>query len=150
MSDTNRRRTVGPDRRQFPRGGRRTSDQPGSCPSVAIVEQYEGVRRTCARYLDHYHFHVAEAASADKGLALLQTIRPAVMLIEDDASPRFEELRRRAAQLAIPIVSLTTTMSDAATRPADTVTATGMLQKPFSLVTMLEEIRRVLHTPPPS
>jgi DNA-binding response OmpR family regulator len=110
---------------------------------VAIVERYEGVRRTCARYLDHYHFHVAEAASADQGLALIQTDRPAVMLIEDDASSRFEELRHKAASMGIPIVSMTTDLSDA-TRRTVGADAAIVLQKPFSLVTMLDEIRRVL------
>src|SRR5713101_1609743 len=100
VNDINCRRTDGPDRRRFPRGGRRASDQAGNHPNVAIVERYEGVRRPCARYLDHFHFQVSEAASADKGLALLQITRPDVILIEDDASPRFEKLRREARRLA--------------------------------------------------
>jgi DNA-binding response OmpR family regulator len=116
---------------------------------VAIVERYEGVRRTCARYLDHYNFHVDEAASAEDGLSVLRASHPAVILIEDDPSPHFEELRRTAVSMAVPIVSLTTALSGDASPPAANAAIASVLQKPFSLVAMLDEIRRLVRSPEP-
>src|SRR6266480_2418028 len=46
------------DRRRVPRGGRRPTDRPGKYPPVLVAESYDGVRMSCARYLDRFHFHV--------------------------------------------------------------------------------------------
>jgi CheY-like chemotaxis protein len=145
----NRRHVPGPDRRRFPRGGRRAEDKPGRHPTIAIVEQYEGVRRPVARYLDHFHFDVEEAADPNQGLALLGSDRPpAVLLIEDTEAATL--LQKEARERAIPFVSLTTALSDTTFSRAESIGAAGLLVKPFSLGAMLQEIRRVLRTPIPA
>ena len=140
----NRRHPQGPERRRFPRGGRRAGDTPGRHPTIAIIEQYEGVRRPCARYLDHFHFDVAEAASADEGLEILQKTNPAVILMEDLDSATSAEIQQLARDRAIPVVSMTSAFGDAATERAGALGAAGVLVKPFPLGAMLQEIRRVL------
>ena len=140
----NRRHPQGPDRRRFPRGGRRGGDLPGRHPTIAIIEQYEGVRRPCARYLDHFHFDVAEAESPDQGLEILQKTDPAVILMEDVESATSAEIQQQARARDIPVVSMTSAFGDAATRRAEAVGAAGVLVKPFQLGAMLQEIRRVL------
>jgi two-component system OmpR family response regulator len=117
---------------------------PGRHPTIAIIEPYEGVRRPCARYLDHFNFEVAEAASPDEGLEILQKTEPAVILMEDVESPSSAEIQQLARARAIPVVSMTSAFGEAATRGAEAVGAAGVLVKPFQLGAMLQEIRRVL------
>jgi DNA-binding response OmpR family regulator len=139
-----RRHTPGPDRRRFPRGGRREGDLPGRHPTVAIIERYEGVRRPCARYLEHFNFEVTEAIDVESGLALLASVHPALILIEDAESTGFERLQEEARALSIPFVSLATAFADAPASGAESAPADGVLMKPFTLGTMLDEVRRVL------
>jgi DNA-binding response OmpR family regulator len=145
MSSSERRHTPGPDRRSCSRGGRRSTDQPGRCPTIAIVDQYEAARTPCARYLDHFNFNVLEAATAEQGFALLETVRPAAMLIEEKRTAEFLRLRHEARIRAIPVLALTIP-SGQSEEPA-TESPDGVLVKPFSLGLMLEELRRLLRTP---
>jgi len=145
-SDHTHHLTRGPDRRRFPRGGRRADDRPGRSPRIAIIEPYDGVRRPCARYLEHFNFEVAEATELGRGIELIATM-PAVILVESSETVMFERLQEQANALAIPLLSLTTTFppTDAA---APVRTAAGVLLKPFTLGAMLDEIRRVLRGSP--
>jgi DNA-binding response OmpR family regulator len=142
--DGNRRESLRPDRRRFPRGGRRDGDIAGRHPTVAIIERYHGVRRPVARYLEHFNFAVAEAADAERAVAVLQGARPAVVLIEADKSLAFETIYHQAHALDIPVISMISAFSDAETAHAEASGAAGVLLKPFTLGTMLDEIRRVL------
>ncbi len=145
MGETENRRNIpSRDRRRFPRGGRRKGDLPGRHPTVAIVERYEGVRRPCARYLEHFNFAVAEAADVDSALALLESVQPALILIEDVGSTRFEQVQHAAQAQSIPFVSMVTAFGDSSSPDAESARADGVLVKPFTLGTMLEEMRRVL------
>jgi DNA-binding response OmpR family regulator len=139
-----RRQTPGPDRRRFARGGRREGDLPGRNPTVTIIERYEGVRRPCARYLAHFNFEVTEAIDVDSGLALIASVHPALILIEDAEATGFERLQEEARALSIPFVSMATAFADPPVRTVESAPADGMLMKPFTLGTMLDEVRRVL------
>jgi DNA-binding response OmpR family regulator len=138
--------TRGPDRRRFPRGGRRADDRPGRSPRIAIIEPYDGVRRPCARYLEHFNFEVAEATDLDQGIELIASM-PAVILVESSETAMFERLQERANALSIPLLSLTTTFP-ATDDAAPGRMPAGILLKPFTLGTMLDEIRRVLRGSP--
>jgi DNA-binding response OmpR family regulator len=132
----------GPDRRLVPRGGRRAEDRPGRFPRIAIIEQYEGVRRPCARYLQHFNFDVVEAADLRKGLELIEAAPPAVILVAPTDAPEFDRLQAKASVLGIPLLSLASA-SPEEEEPAGPVPA-GVLLKPFTLGAMLDEIRRLL------
>lgn len=136
------RRERGPDRRSVPRGGRRADDRPGRFPRIAIIEQYEGVRRPCARYLQHFNFDVVEAADLHKGLELIEAARPAVILVAATETPHFERFQEEVRVLGIPMLSLASASPDAE-EAAGPVPA-GVLLKPFTLGAMLDEIRRLL------
>jgi DNA-binding response OmpR family regulator len=136
--NVNRRQAQGPDRRRFARGGRRATDRPGRHPKIAVIDRYDAVRSACARYLEHFNFDVVEAADLDSGLALLESARPAVVLLEEGGLSGFETLHQQTASLSIPCISLASALGEA--QPP----AGGLLVKPFTLGAMLEEIRRVL------
>jgi hypothetical protein len=133
----------GPDRRRFSRGGRRAEDRPGRYPRIAIIEQYDGVRRPCARYLQHFNFDVIEATDLHSGLALIETAPPAVILVAASKTPAFERLQEEVNVLGIPLVSLATEFPGLDESPAGPSPA-GVLLKPFTLGAMIDEIRRVL------
>jgi len=136
-------RERGPDRRRVPRGGRRADDRPGRFPRIAIIEQYEGVRRPCVRYLEHFNFDVVEAADLYTGLELIETAPPAVVLAAATETPEFSRLHEEVAVLGIPLLSLATRFPDPEESPFGAVPA-GVLLKPFTLGAMLDEIRRLL------
>ena len=136
--ENEKRDTAGSDRRRFPRGGRREGDRPGRHPKVAIIDAYEGVRRPCARYLEHFNFEIVEGAEAELGMQLLEAAPPALFLIEAPPSHALARLHEEATARSIPCISLMTALGESAT-PAD-----GALVKPFTLGAMLDEIRRVL------
>lgn len=135
-------RERGPDRRLVPRGGRRAEDRPGRFPRIAIIEQYEGVRRPCVRYLEHFNFDVVEAADLHKGLELIEAAPPAVVLVAASETPEFNRLQEAVTVLGIPLLSLASTFPEAE-EPAGPIPA-GVLLKPFTLGAMLDEIRRLL------
>jgi DNA-binding response OmpR family regulator len=152
MPPTEHRDEQRPDRRRFPRGGRRAGDRPGRHPYVLIADSYPGARMPCARYLDRFGFHVEEAADGEEVLALVNIAPPHVIVVELGL-PKMPA-RRLARWLAqnwrtrdIPVIVL----GDEAHGPDEEPppTSAGMLVKPFHLATMLEEIRRVIraHTP---
>ena len=133
-----RRQAQGPDRRRFARGGRRETDLPGKHPKIAVIDRYDAVRSACARYLEHFNFDVIEAADVDSGLALLESARPALVLLEEAGLSGFEQLHQQSASLSIPCISMASALGEP--QPP----AGGLLLKPFTLGAMLDEIRRVL------
>jgi len=139
------------DRRRVPRGGRRPTDRPGSYPGVLVAESYDGVRRSCARYLDRFHFRVAESADGEEALRQIVAEPPRVILAEWNlpsmSSSRLARwLSENWRTRQIPVIVLVddldpSTLSGSA---AFRSVVTGMLIKPFTLRRMLDEIRRVI------
>ena len=111
--ENEKRHTPGSDRRRFPRGGRRDGDRPGQHPKVAIIDGYEGVRRPCARYLEHFNFDIVEGADAEFGLRLLESAAPALFLIESPTSDAGARLHEDAAALSIPCILCSTKVASA-------------------------------------
>src|SRR5262245_57583066 len=81
-SPQERRHTPGPDRRRFPRGGRRATDLPGRYPRVIVADSYEAARRPCIRYLDHFSFDVAPATDGQGAIDAIRTQSTAVILMD--------------------------------------------------------------------
>jgi len=137
-----------PDRRRVPRGGRRTTDRTGLYPTILVADNYEGARRPCARYLDRFHFQVAEASDGEEALSTITAMGPHIILA--DASLPAMPAWRLTQWLAqswrtrnIPVIVMTSDIG-----PGDDVAlpeiAAGVLIKPFALTAMLAEVRRVL------
>ena len=143
-----------PDRRRVPRGGRRPTDRPGKHPPVLVAESYDGVRKSCARYLDRFNFQVAEAADGEQALTQIAAEPPQVILAEWHlpAMPAWrlsQWLSQSWRTRQIPVIVLASDLesSDASMSRDFRSLAAGVLVKPFTLKTMLEEIRRVIRVP---
>jgi DNA-binding response OmpR family regulator len=145
-------RGSGPDRRRLPRGGRRACDQEGERPAVLVAESYEGVRTSCSRYLERYHFQVVEASDGEQVVARLAAEPPRVILAELNlpALPAWrlaQSLSRNWRTQHIPVIVLGGDSGPASTQSSQGLIA-GVLLKPFSLHEMLAEVRRVLRLAP--
>ena len=144
------RRSQAPDRRRITRGGRRGSDKPGRFPNILVADSYEGARAPCVKYLNRLGFCVVEANGGREAMAHLDAMTPQVILIEDGLPHApVSHIARRLNESAknVPLIVMTSDLDDAnsvASLPLVTV-----LEKPFSLTTMLQEIRRVLGAQPP-
>jgi DNA-binding response OmpR family regulator len=150
MSSAEYQRSL-PDRRRVPRGGRRPTDRPGKYPSVLVAESYDGVRMSCARYLDRFHFQVAEAADGEEALKRIAAEPPQVILAELNlpsmpASRLAQWLSQNWRTRQIPVIVLTGDLDPSETLVSDDIrnVVAGVLMKPFTLRVMLDEIRRVM------
>jgi DNA-binding response OmpR family regulator len=145
MDTEERRRQPGPDRRRVPRGGRRATDQPGRHPRVIVADSYDGARRPCIRYLDHFNFDVAAAAD---GKALLDQVvarSPAVILLDSQLERSSRGLLNETSGLEkIPVILFVGGVAEASEPDQTAVRAAASLVKPFPLAAMLETIRSVL------
>ena len=153
MSDGHNRSIT--DRRRVPRGGRRSIDRPGKHPAVLVAESYEGVRKSCARYLDRFNFHVAEAADGEQALTQIAAEPPQVILTESNlpAMPvgrlaQWLSQSWRTRQIPVIVLAGDLDVSEPSSASQDVRSlVAGVLVKPFTLRVMLEEIRRVLRVP---
>lgn len=141
-----RRHSAGADRRRHSRGGRRTSDLPGRHPRLVIADSYEGARRPCARYLEHFAFDVTTHGDGE-GDAIVREIdahRPALVLMGTNlTNPSSVELLAYATRKAgIPVILLADTADQAP--EAGISTAAAVLVKPFTLGGMLDVVRTVI------
>ena len=112
---------------------------------MLIADSYEGARQACARYLEQFHFAVAEAADGEQALARIVETTPQVILTEWDLpsmpAGRLQQwISQRRPHSDIPVIVLATAVEADAKVP----NVAGLLRKPFSLAEMLEEVRRVL------
>jgi two-component system phosphate regulon response regulator PhoB len=147
---TDYQRTL-PDRRRVPRGGRRTDDRAGKYPQVLVAESYDGVRKSCARYLDRFQFQVAEACNGEEALTQIAAEPPQVILVEWNlpAMPAWrlaQWLGQSWRTRQIPVIVLAGDMepSDVSAAEEARTAVAGTLVKPFTLRVMLDEIRRVM------
>jgi DNA-binding response OmpR family regulator len=153
MTITERRSDGAKDRRRVARGGRRNGDQPGRFPRLLVAESYDGVREPCVRYLNKFGFHVDEAATGEIALAKIATAPPHLILVESrlpgaPVSAIMCQLRDGTAAPAIPIIAMTSD-ADWDSKGVVDEPLVSVIVKPFSLSTMLEEVRRLLREQPP-
>jgi DNA-binding NtrC family response regulator len=139
MSVTEQRVVPGRDRRLVARGGRRVADLSGRYPHVLVADNEESVRRPCARYLTLFGFHVEEAASGDEAVAAWHIVRPDIVVTDARLQRGSDLPPRLASESGVPFI-VTVTDDHAPVPPG----ASAVLLKPFSLDTMLEEVRRAL------
>lgn len=148
MIRVDRRDEHHPDRRRFPRGGRRATDRPGRHPIVLVADSYAGARVPCARYLHRFGFQVEEAADGEQALALINSTPPHLIIVELglphlSAARLTRWLAQNWRTRHIPVIVLAGDAEPAA-QDEPAMSAAGMLVKPFQLAAMIEEIRRVL------
>jgi len=120
----------------MPRGGRRPYDEPGKHPPVLVAERDDAVRRAFVRYLDMYGFQVTQVARIeDVPDENAGSPRPDVIVTELTSAAA----ARLASSPGVP--TIVTVTDDLRKAPLH---AAAMLVKPFSLPTLLDELRRIL------
>jgi CheY-like chemotaxis protein len=140
----NRRESPTPDRRMMPRGGRRGLDGNGQYPPVLIGDSDDGARRVFVLGLKRFGFQVLEAAAGEHALTLAQEAAPRVVITEATL-PRDDRFQEYVQAQGIPCI-VTVTNAEGVVPPH----AAAVLEKPFSLKELLNEVFRVLrggHTP---
>jgi two-component system phosphate regulon response regulator PhoB len=128
-----------------PRGGRREYDRSGRYPPVLVADSYEGARRPCVRYLDRFHFDVAEATNGEDALKQIVSTTPRLIITEwtlptMPADRLCQWLAQGWRTREIPVIVVAADYDARRQMPS----VASILVKPFSLETMLTEVRRVL------
>jgi CheY-like chemotaxis protein len=136
------------DRRRVPRGGRREYDQPGRHPAVLVADSYDGARRPFVRYLDRFNFDVAEVTNGEDALKQIVSTPPRVIVTEwqlpsmpADQLCLWLSLEPRTRD--IPVIVVAADFDARRQMPG----VAAVLVKPFSLESMLAELRRALRGP---
>jgi CheY-like chemotaxis protein len=142
------------ERRQVARGGRRGTDGGRPYPVLLVADSHGDALVPYVRYLKHFGFVVEAVADGRDVLPVIHASHPHVILMEPSlpSMPAWrlaERLAEDSQMREVPIILL------AGTAPADSngqlpVRAAGVLLKPFSLASMVEEVRRVLRLHPPT
>ena len=68
------------DRRKQSRGGRRPYDRPGFAPLILVADEESQSLEMCEAILAKLHFAVAPVNSVEKAVAVIETLRPDVIV----------------------------------------------------------------------
>ena len=98
----------GPDRRRFPRGGRRDEDTPGLTPLVMVIDHDPSRRDISEAILLKLRFAVAPVESVEKALAVVHSLSPAAIVGQADD---LDALRGKLPSPSIPLVPVTHEMA---------------------------------------
>jgi len=117
-------------------------------PSVLLVDDDERMRELVRIELEREGYYVQEAASADEGLASIETHKPELVLL-DVMMPHvdgWEMLRKIQEQYgagAIPVVMFSGQVDEDAQAQAATSGAQGFVGKPFDLQQLIEQTKQI-------
>src|SRR5690242_19436152 len=118
-------------------------------PAVLLVDDDERMRELVRIELEREGYDVQEAASADEGLASIETRKPELILL-DVMMPHvdgWEMLRRIQEQHgagAIPVLMFSGQVDDAARRKAASSVASGFVGKGFDLDELVEQAKSIV------
>jgi excisionase family DNA binding protein len=118
-------------------------------PAVLLVDDDDRMRELVRMELEREGYDVQEAASADEGLASIETRKPELILL-DVMMPHvdgWEMLRRvqeRYGAGAIPVLMFSGQVDEKARRQAASSGARGFIGKPFDLAELVEQAKSVL------
>jgi DNA-binding response OmpR family regulator len=123
----------------------------GNYPHVLVADSYDGVRTSCSRYLDKFHFQVVQAVDGEQALACINAEPPQVILTELNlpempAWRLANWLSQSWRTRQIPVIVLAAGLEPGTNEEFQNLVA-GVLLKPFQMQAMLGEIRRVLRAP---
>jgi PAS domain S-box-containing protein len=131
----------GAEREEADRGGR-----------VLVVEDEAQVREVAERFLRRAGYDVRSASDAGTALTLLASAGPFDLVITDSTMPhmRGEDLANEIAHLhpGLPVILMSGYMDPS--RPPSSSAVVAFIQKPFTMPTLLAEVRRVLARDRPS
>jgi CheY-like chemotaxis protein/curved DNA-binding protein CbpA len=125
-------------------------EQQTARPVVLIVEDNEDVRRVVKLYLESHEYRVVEAGDGLAGLAAFEAEHPDLILFDVllprlDGIEALKRLRSNPLGRDVPVIVMSAVLQtkDLIAETAQLKVA-GLLQKPFQVRRLLEEVRRVL------
>ena len=130
-------------------GARRNGSQ---APLVLIIEDNEDNRVVAATMLRHVGYRVAEAVTGTEGLAAVQALLPAVVLMDVglpdvDGWTVTRALKTNPETRHIPVIAYTAHVQPEDWQMAYRVGCDGYLTKPMEPVRLVQEVARVLAAP---
>jgi two-component system, cell cycle sensor histidine kinase and response regulator CckA len=125
----------------------------GAGATILLVEDEPSVRSTVRRLLERHEYQVLEAGNGQEALALIAARKGEVNLVLSDmVMPGMggTELagRVRALSPTMPVLLMTGYTEEAITRTGDHSIDEQIIEKPFTLHTMLEKVRTALASKP--
>jgi PAS domain S-box-containing protein len=122
---------------------------------ILVVEDDNSVRASIRKLLARQGYHVLEAPSAEHALTLLGHLsQPVDLVISDMVMPKMSglELRERLRQghPGLPVLLMSGYSEEAITRLGRHQDLGPVIEKPFTLHSMLQTIRQALTPTPPS
>ena len=105
----------GPDRRQFARGGRRTTDRAGYAPMIVVIDDDATRLDLSEAILAKLRFAVAPFVSVEKAISAMRALSPDIVVARADAVQRLRgRLPLDRDGRAIPLLQLTADLTEPA------------------------------------
>jgi excisionase family DNA binding protein len=118
-------------------------------PAVLLVDDDERMRELVRRQLEREGYTVQEAASADEGLASIESQKPELVLLDVmmphvDGWEMLRRIQERHGAGAIPVLMFSGQVDEEARRQAATSGATGFVGKGFDLDDLVEQAKAIV------
>jgi CheY-like chemotaxis protein len=125
----------------------------GSGATILLVEDERPVRSSLRRLLERHGYRVLEASNGQDALSLVASRGAEIdLVLSDMVMPGMggTELagRVRSSSPAIPVLLMTGYTEEAITRAGDRPLDEHIIEKPFTLHTMLDKVNLALSTKP--
>jgi excisionase family DNA binding protein len=118
-------------------------------PAILLVDDDERMRELVRTELEREGYDVQEAASADEGLASIETRKPELVLLDVmmphvDGWEMLRRIQERYGAGAIPVLMFSGQVDEKARRQAASSGARGFIGKPFDLAELVEQTKAVV------
>ena len=118
-------------------------------PAVLLVDDDERMREVVRLQLEREGYDVQEAASADEGLASIESRKPELVLLDVmmphvDGWEMLRRIQERHGAGAIPVLMFSGQVDDAARRQAASSGARGFVGKGFDLEDLVEQAKAIV------
>jgi excisionase family DNA binding protein len=118
-------------------------------PVVLLVDDDERMRELVRSELEREGYDVQEAASADEGLAAIESRKPELVLLDVmmphvDGWEMLRRIQERHGAGAIPVLMFSGQVDENATRQATSSGARGFIGKPFDLAELVDQAKSIV------
>src|ERR1700756_413014 len=117
-------------------------------PSVLLVDDDERMRELVRVELEREGYDVQEAASADEGLAAIESRRPELVLLDVmmphvDGWEMLRQIQEQHGAGAIPVLMFSGQVDEQAQRQAASGGPRGFVGKPFDLAELVDQAKAI-------